>query len=1014
MFFTFLYNKHTVLYEENRVEHHEGFEEETDEERTYESEMEIKSFPVTPKFNPKELKTSDLLKYKTYQDKLKLTNNTFSKHIDFKSYYRKAANNMAMASTSEAYSYANNTLNGNWNKKKLNLYDNTGFRAKGSVYDPINKSLYIVSAPGHLYKINENDNIQWSLRNHKKNLSGDDLNGINLTNNSFRLLHQKENGSMEFSDDEGRTWMNANGAYFQNSWNFKTLVTKKASGARRIVAHGGRYVSPENKGYHRIYISNDYGLNYYTSNTTKHLKIAEFDVKICKPHNSKTVYCFARRRLDSKVFMYRMRDEDTDLQYMGQPVVLNGLESVVGTEVNGNIHFYISFNNKNIFYSSNEGNTWQETSSNNEEGNVLDIHPTQPNICFRGFFDLNLSTDFGATWKTNRHLIGPTNSYYIFDLRHFKTYDNEDGTNFTFAGFDFGAFYTNTPNDFTSWVTVNTGNPTMMSYDAVTSERHNRIYSANQDRGSQSFLEDNNENNTHVSQALREANTDVLRVTISKSGQSAWYWYYYGAIGRSTVVNGGDYKAVTQKVLYARWAATDMVASPNANEDAVYIPWGKNLEKVSYINNKIERSYHPYTFTEPIHSFGYSNLNKKRWYGGLKSGVFMYSTDGGESFTKSNYNGVWPKGVNSHRKSRAIIKASPVNEATVYYAGLGNSFLISTNGGATFTNHNNGLTVNSIVDLDVSTDGKYIFAACDFDGAWVFSTEQDKWFKMDGDDVPEVIAFTSIQYINSSKTARFGTYGCGILDFKINQGTTNELKDGFYKIQLLGSGRCMNASAWGGNGTPIIQWDCVEQNNSKFYVEKQNDNTYAIRASYNNKALTVDQNPINGSALTINNDLNQNNQRFVLKHNGNNYYTINLVNSPNKALAVRGNNIDKLGEPVVNWDIFNQNNYDWRFIPTTIDPVTLSNNNNLIKNKSAASVNIFPNPVTNNFNIVFNEINKPTVTIINTLGKVIYTKTNLTKSSISLSKDQGFATGVYIIKATDVAGKVYTKKFIVN
>lgn len=100
---------------------------------------------------------------------------------------------------------------------------------------------------------------------------------------------------MEFSDDEGRTWANANGALFENSWNFQTLVTKSNSG-RRVVAHGGRYIAPGNIAHHRIYISNDNGLNYTTSRTTSHLTIAEFDVKIYKPHNSKKVYCFARRK----------------------------------------------------------------------------------------------------------------------------------------------------------------------------------------------------------------------------------------------------------------------------------------------------------------------------------------------------------------------------------------------------------------------------------------------------------------------------------------------------------------------------------------------------------------------------------------------------------------------------------------------------------------------------------------------------------------------------------------------
>ena len=1014
---TLIYNRLYIKTNGIYYEYEEGDKDETEEEMKYESQKAKMEYPFETNFNPATLKGDALIKYEATQERLKKTNNTFSSNSDFNSYFKKAAENMASSTTKTEYSYANNSLKGFWETKKIQLFDNTGFRADGSIYDPINELFYVVSSVGHLYKVNEDERIQWSLRNNKKILRDELYNGINLPDNSFRLVNQKHNSSMEFSDDEGRTWIKSNGAYFQNGWNFKTLVTKKSSGERRIIAHGGRYINPENIGHHRIYISDDYGLNYYGSLTISHLKISEFEVQICKPHNSKSVYCFARRRSDSRVFMYVLKDLDTDFKYIGQPVTLNGLESVVGTEINGTVHFYISFNKKNIFYSSDSGSTWQETSSDNKERNIAEIHPTKPNIIFRGFVDLNISTDFGATWTPYKHVIANAEKnerYYVHDVEQFRSYDKEDGTNVTFAGLHFGSFYSNTPEDFNSWTAINVGSPTMMSYDSETSERHNRIFSGNQDRGTQSFLEHENTDDKHIYETLREATTDILRVAISKSGQSVWHWNQRGRIRRGPVVNGGNFrKIVSTDQIYTAWAATNMIASPDPNEDAIYIPWDNNLHKWSFVDGKLERSFHPYKFSEPVHSFGYSSINRKRWYGGLKSGIFMYSEDGGNSFKESSYDGIWPVGEGSAFKRRTVIKTCPVNEATVYYAGLGNNFLISTDGGASFTNHITGLNVERISDLDVSSDGKYIFAACEFYGAWVFSVDQDRWFRMGGKDIPTV-SFTGIQYIDASKAARFGTYGCGILDFKISEGITNELADGFYKIQLQGSGRCMNVDGWGGNGASILQWDCVEQNNSRFYVEKQNDNTYAIRASYNNKALTVDPNPINGSTLSIHDDLNKNNQRFILKHNGDSYYTISPANSPNKALAVGGNNIDKLGEPVIIWDFFNQNNYDWKFIPTTIDPVTLSNNDNLIKNKTNVTVNVFPNPVINNFNITFNEINNPTVIIINSLGKVVYTQKNITNSSISLSKDQGFATGVYIIKATDKTGKVYTKKFIIN
>lgn len=91
---------------------------------------------------------------------------------------------MLSAVQPQEYSYANNSLIGTWDQKHLDMNSSSGpqyaegrFRADGAVYDPVNAELYVVAHAGHLYKIDENATIKWSLRN--KNLRGDDLNGVN-------------------------------------------------------------------------------------------------------------------------------------------------------------------------------------------------------------------------------------------------------------------------------------------------------------------------------------------------------------------------------------------------------------------------------------------------------------------------------------------------------------------------------------------------------------------------------------------------------------------------------------------------------------------------------------------------------------------------------------------------------------------------------------------------------------------------------------------------------------------
>lgn len=766
-----LFSKNILSFSESHENgyYEEEYEEESEEEIAFEMAMEKESHPAV--FDPTTLQGDALYKYNKWLNELNASGFKFSSDEDFANYSKTALKNMQMPPPPEEVFYANNTLSGFWDQKELTLFDDSGFRADGSVYDPINKNFYVVSFAGHIYKIDEGSENQWLLRNDQKSFSNNNFrlaglhfNGVNLPDGTFRLLHQQKNGGMEFSDDEGRTWITANGAFFTNGNNYKTLVADKGTG-KKIVAFGNQR---DGVGWRdSVFISDDYGLNYYESSVVVYSP--QYETNILKPYGSNTIYYFVLRQSDKRLSIYKMNENDSDFSLLSETFPgIEGVTSLKGATVNGTTTIYVSYNNDTIYYTTNEGTTWTKTGDTPQDRDIMDVHPTKPNICFSGFTRLNISFDYGNTWVDNGNRLPPID--HVWDLQHFRSYEKEDGSFFTFGGFDFGSFYSSTPEAWDSWVPINKGSPAMMSYDASTSEKHNRIYSANQDRGSQSILGNDGGQENFVSPALREANTDVLRVETAKGGESAWYWYYYGTIGRSPVVGGGDFSAVTKKDFYGNFTATMMIASPNTAEDAVYIPWDNQLQKMSYDGSDINRTLHSYTFPEAILSFGYSQINTNRWYVGLASGKVMYSTDGGNTFLQSSYSGSWPQGqVSSSTKRSPVIATSPVDEATVYYAATGSNFLMSTDGGKTFKSHNNGLTVDRILGLDASPNGQYIFAACEFDGAWVFSVQQDTWFKMDSVNLPKEVRYSDVQFIKSENLVRYGTYGSGILDFRINE-----------------------------------------------------------------------------------------------------------------------------------------------------------------------------------------------------------------------------------------------------
>ena len=104
----------------------------------------------------------------------------------------------------------------------------------------------------------------------------------------------------------------------------------------------------------------------------------------------------------------------------------------------------------------------------------------------------------------------------------------------------------------------------------------------------------------------------------------------------------------------------------------------------------------------------------------------------------------------SSRCPALVIRASNIDEKTVYYAGIGNVFLISKDGGKTFTNHVAGLDVYRIRDFDLSSDEKYIYAACGGAGIWVYSVNDDVWYEMNDAPVPYV-NFTDVEFIDKEK-----------------------------------------------------------------------------------------------------------------------------------------------------------------------------------------------------------------------------------------------------------------------
>ncbi|WP_298239020.1 discoidin domain-containing protein [uncultured Algibacter sp.] len=662
--------------------------------------------------------------------------------------------------------YANGSVTGNWSNVQFSAPNrfSTSYRTNESAYDREKDIFYVFTHAKHLFKIEKDEttytNTKWTAMNIKQSFSGFFYN-INPTPTTSRLLWSSEK-KIKYSDDEGQTWNIPSGLSL-NATSHEVAVSE-VNGVNTIVV-----VGKVSGGAWKAFYSTDNGLSYNTSsfslnNTSK--------LGILKPHNSEDLYLITRDWSADNIKTHKWNTTtNTFDERFSNDMETDPFKRVFGTVYNGNVHLYAAGDYQDvntIYYSPDEGETWvTNTPTMTLSGDVVarEVHPTKPNVIFRGYLDHYYSTDSGANFNnTFAHKLG-------WDMKQMKVYKHKDGRYFMFTSNDFGCHISYSPDNKDSYISINHTSPTQMAYDSDNSQHYNTFFTATQDRGTRQMRETDGITGTGEIKS-----TDGLRVSLAGNERGVWTWMYYGTIFHRDNFGYKVSSNVSNSFSSSTWWAAPMIPSPNQKEDAVYIPSGSKLSKLTYNSYaaSIIKTQHYFDFstltTQSLTGFGYSSLNTNKWFVSVKNGDFYYSEDGGATFSKASFSTTKPRAndlSNNYQKNQHVIKGSKLDENKVFYAGVGNIFMISEDGGKTFTNHNTGLSIYRMRSFDESPDGKYIFAACGTGGPWVFDVDADRWYEMNDENVPE-LDYTNVEYITRTNTVRFATYGFGVLNFKLD------------------------------------------------------------------------------------------------------------------------------------------------------------------------------------------------------------------------------------------------------
>ena len=149
----------------------------------------------------------------------------------------------------------------------------------------------------------------------------------------------------------------------------------------------------------------------------------------------------------------------------------------------------------------------------------------------------------------------------------------------------------------------------------------------------------------------------------------------------------------------------------------------------------------------------------------------------------------------------------------MFYAGVGSYALVSEDNGKTFSVLSRGLSVTRIRDIALSPDEKFIFAACGYGGAWVYSVDANYWYQMSDDPIPSV-DFTDVQFIESKNCVRFATYGSGVMDFNLST-----------KFLPVDAPQNVTATVVGTKEVEIT-WSDMSDNEDGFYIERAIDGAF--------------------------------------------------------------------------------------------------------------------------------------------------------------------------------------------
>jgi hypothetical protein len=660
-------------------------------------------------------------------------------------------------------SIADGLLTGQWIEKGSN---NLAGRVHCVDYDFANNRLYAASDGGQIWT-GTADGQNWvSLSDPFRIDNIQFVRAFPNPDGTTRVLAANNRVKMNYSDDGGITWLSGDGlsAYYSN-YDLLRVVSQ---------ADGTLYILAFYSGYLYLLRSKDLGAHF--TRLFRTTGSSQSDIWTNR-FGTDSLYLIDR----NLVFSLQDSTSWRKTAEINLTFPAGNIQQVqlAGNTISSVTRLYAMYRieKSTQFYGSGLNGAGWTYRGMMEPGpfmtNSFGASPVSPNLLGFGSVNANYSTDGGATWKE----VNGWGEYYgdmvhklHADIPEIEFFRKPDGTELVFISTDGGTFVSGDQMQSVSNVSLKGLNISQYYTTYTHRTQTSVIYAGSQDQGFQKCRQAGE----GVVDFIQTISGDYGHIVSGDGGVSMWTVYpgfamYYPEASTSDGNSTLGFDEMKMKNQY--WMPPLMADPYFAN--SVYLAGGSTADGchmfyLQYKGSQVTATELPTDFSngDPntrISSMAFSPINKDYRYVLNSAGKFFASEDRGTTYTQSSN-----RGPDSHYFYGSSIVPSPRDINTIWLAGSGYSgspVWVSHNGGQSFQAMSTGMKNSLVFEMTCNEDGTLLFAASEV-GPWVYIASKNRWYNLSGVGAPQQ-TYWSVDYVPALRTARFGTYGRGIWDFKI-------------------------------------------------------------------------------------------------------------------------------------------------------------------------------------------------------------------------------------------------------